>query len=70
MVSNLPPLLPLADVSRISTRSKSQLYRDIRDGLFPAPVKTGVKSVAWRGADVQAWLDGLTTSFNEKGAAA
>lgn len=68
MVSDLPPLLRRPAVLRIAVMSNAQMHRKIREGTFPPPVKIGVKSVAWRGADVQAWLDGLTTSFNEKGA--
>ena len=33
------------------------IYRLIRDGTFPAPVKLGVRAVAWRESDLQKWID-------------
>lgn len=64
----LPPLSSLDGVKLLTHLSKSQIYRMIRAGTFPAPVKTSVKSVAWKGEHLQAWLDGLTPA--PKGAAA
>ncbi|MGA4104368.1 helix-turn-helix transcriptional regulator [Ralstonia nicotianae] len=36
---------------------KSCLYEMIRAGKFPAPVRLGARSVAWRQSDVDAWIE-------------
>jgi prophage regulatory protein len=35
---------------------KSTVYKWIREGRFPAPVRLGENSVGWREADIEAWL--------------
>lgn len=56
---NATTLLTMPEVSQKVRRSRSMLYADIAAGRFPAPVRTGKRSVAWRASDVEAWLDGL-----------
>ncbi|MEV9633324.1 AlpA family phage regulatory protein [Burkholderia pseudomallei] len=36
---------------------KTTLYRWIREGTFPAPVRLGTRSVGWHAADVQPWIE-------------
>jgi predicted DNA-binding transcriptional regulator AlpA len=36
-------------------KSRVQLWRDIRAGLFPAPIETGPNSVAWFRSEVEDW---------------
>lgn len=38
---------------------KSSLHRMASTGSFPAPMKLGVRAVAWRESDVDAWIAGL-----------
>jgi prophage regulatory protein len=57
------PLLRINDVTKVTQRSKSQIYRDIRAGIFPPPVKIGARSSAWRAEAVQLWLDCLTPAL-------
>ena len=40
-------------------QSMSWIYRAEASGEFPKRIKTGPRSVAWRGDEVQEWLDGL-----------
>jgi prophage regulatory protein len=47
----------LDEVLSISRLSRASIYRLISLGLFPKPVKLGLRSNGWRVADVQAWLD-------------
>ena len=37
-------------------KSRTQIWRDVRGGKFPAPVSTGENSVAWFEDEVDAWL--------------
>lgn len=36
---------------------KSSLYNMSKAGTFPAPVKLGVRAVAWVASDVDAWIE-------------
>ncbi len=51
------PLLRIQDVERLTHRSRSSIYRDVKSGQFPPPVKIGKRAVAWRHADIFMWLD-------------
>lgn len=54
-------LLTIKEVSAILKRSRPSIYRDIRKGIFPEPVKIGACS-RWRVSDVNVFLDGLAAS--------
>jgi len=38
-------LLRMPEVCRLTGRTRDQVYRDIRAGLFPAPLKRGTQSI-------------------------
>ena len=35
------------------------LYKLVKEGNFPAPIKLGANTTVWRNADVLAWLESL-----------
>nr|WP_291510682.1 AlpA family transcriptional regulator [Acidithiobacillus sp.] len=37
--------------------AKSWLYALIRKGEFPEPIRLGARAVAWREADIDAWIE-------------
>lgn len=47
-LSDLRPIIPLSD---------STIWRRVRLGTFPAPVKLSERITAWRAEDVRRWLD-------------
>lgn len=56
-VRELPArLISLSAVCKMTSRSRSSIYRDVARGEFPAPLKTGPKSNAWLFTEVQAWI--------------
>lgn len=63
--SKLPHLLTATDVERLTTLDRRTVTRGVALGRFPSPVqlpgtgRNGSRRVAWRGEDVQAWLDAL-----------
>jgi prophage regulatory protein len=58
-----PALLRLPGVCAHVGLSKSQIYRLIRAGQFPCPVRLGANSVAWSTEQVNAWVfDKLVSS--------
>jgi prophage regulatory protein len=52
-------LFRLGQVEQATGLKKSAIYAKIKTGEFPAAVRLGSRSVAWRSDDIQAWIDGL-----------
>jgi len=50
-------LLRLPAVMQVTGLSRSTLYRLIADEQFPRPVRLGLRAVAWRRSDVEAWSE-------------
>lgn len=48
-------LLRLPEVKAHTGLSRSELYRRIAKGTFPAPVKIGARASAWSSAEVERW---------------
>ena len=49
-------LLRLSEVRRRTGRCRSDIYRDIAAGKFPAPVKLGERASAWPEHEINAWI--------------
>jgi len=45
-----------AAACRKSGKSRVQIWRDVRRGLFPAPIQLGPNSVAWFEDEIDDWL--------------
>ena len=54
-------LLRIKEVLALTGLPKSTLYDYRAAGLFPDPVRLGLRSVAWRESVVVEWIDGLTS---------
>jgi prophage regulatory protein len=37
--------------------SRSTIYRLLKDGAFPAPVRIGSRSVAWKSSEIDEWVN-------------
>ena len=48
-------LLNRQQVEELTGYSCSSLYRKIREGSFPLPLKTGARAVRWRQSDINQW---------------
>jgi prophage regulatory protein len=46
----------LRQVLAVTSMSRSWLYAEIAQGRFPAPVRVGLRAVAWRRSDIETWL--------------
>jgi prophage regulatory protein len=64
--ATLGRLLRLPEVVSRTGKARSTIYRDVKAGAFPAPVQIGERSVAWREADIVAWMDSLRTAGPER----
>ena len=52
-------LLRLPSVEAKTGLSKSEIYRRIKLGTFPQPIKLGARAVAWPMAALDAWVNSL-----------
>ncbi len=56
----VPALLRVPDVCRLVQVSRSALYKLMQtDPTFPRAVRLTARAVAWRRADLDAWIEGL-----------
>lgn len=62
-------LLRLPRVEEETTLKKPTIYAGIKAGTFPAPIKTGARSVAWLQSDIQNWIDGRVAATTGRAAA-
>ncbi len=49
-------LMRLPDVCAAVAMRKGGIYKAVREGRFPSPVKLGKRAVAWPESAVQAWI--------------
>jgi prophage regulatory protein len=54
---SLPHPLSTRAVMALTSFSRGTLYLKSRDGTFPKPLKISERRIAYRAADVQAWLE-------------
>lgn len=61
-------LLRLPEVKARTGCSRSEVYRRIAIGTFPAPVKLGDRATAWPEHEVQAWCEARIAARDAKAA--
>ena len=44
------------EVERLTRLSRTSIYRKMRSGTFPLPVKLGERAVAWRADEIHDWI--------------
>lgn len=49
--------MSLSDVKRLTSLSKTTIYRLMDTGAFPKSIKITTRRVAWRHTDVITWLE-------------
>ncbi|EHR7952833.1 TPA: helix-turn-helix transcriptional regulator [Escherichia coli] len=50
-------LIRLPEVMLLTGRCRASIYKDINANVFPKPIKTGPRSVAWVEGEVSEWID-------------
>jgi prophage regulatory protein len=50
-------LMKMAAVRAVTGRCAASIYRDVKAGTFPQPIKFGTRCTRWRADDVRAWLN-------------
>jgi prophage regulatory protein len=46
----------LPEVIRLTARKRSTIFRDVKSGKFPRPVKIGPNAIAWEDSCVKNWM--------------
>jgi len=46
--------------------SRSSIYLMISKGLFPKPVKLGVRAVGWKESEIDVWIEDKVKQRDEK----
>ena len=59
-------LLRRDEVQKLCRISKSTLFRLMRAGKFPLPIRVGPRAVRWRAGELNAWLSGRPYSHGDK----
>lgn len=49
-------VLRIREVCERTGRSRTMVYDDVKAGRFPAPIKIGLRAIAWREGDIDHWL--------------
>ena len=63
-------LLRRVDVERYCQIGRSTIYRLMREGLFPVPIRVGPRAVRWPEHELAAWLARRPRATGESGASA
>ena len=58
-------LLTRREVERRTGLSRSTLYRKMREGTFPVPLKVSERAVRWRESDIRAYVESRPRSYGE-----
>jgi prophage regulatory protein len=57
VVHDEPRLVSWSELRRIIPLSRTTVWRRIRDGRFPQPLKISPGRVAWLKAEIVAWIE-------------
>ena len=52
--------IKLRDVTKLTAKSRSSIYKAINEGKFPKSYPNGDRAVAWLASDIDAWIDAQT----------
>ena len=68
-ISESPANLVLLRLPQVKARtglSRSELYRRIAIGSFPAPIKIGARASAWSSVEIEGWIAERVAQRNAK----
>ena len=54
------------EVTRLTGIARATLYKLIKEGKFPEPLRLGERSVGWRLADIDEWLAAPERNWDPK----
>ncbi|MBT7307746.1 MAG: AlpA family transcriptional regulator [Gammaproteobacteria bacterium] len=60
-------LLKIGEVKKLTSLSKSTVYRLMSDGEFPLQLKLSKQSAAWLESEILEWIDALANARDVEG---
>jgi prophage regulatory protein len=67
VTASQPALIRMKEVMKITGLGRTSIYRKMKEGTFPEPLRLGVRTVAWRSEDLNAWIAALPTRAVREG---
>ena len=64
-MNNLPKIIRLSEVIKLTSVSRSTIYKQIKNKTFPKPVSMGERAVAFLTAEVEAYIDARMAGYSE-----
>ncbi len=61
-------LLERREVEELVGLSCPSIYRKMREGSFPLPIKIGERAVRWKSAEIEAWIESCPRATGEAAA--
>lgn len=59
-----PAIFRIGDVTQLVGLSAATIWREVKEGKFPAPVELSSNTVGWRREAVERWLDDRPSALN------
>lgn len=56
---NLEELLKIDEVVKIVKMGKSTIFKQVKDGVFPKPVRVGENLTRWKRSEIERYIAGL-----------
>ena len=60
-------LMRRREVERVTGMSRASIYRLMRSGRFPLPVRVGATAVRWKESDIADWIESRPLATGEFG---
>ena len=58
-------LMRLQEVEEVTGLKHASIYRFMRDGSFPLPVRVSATAVRWKESDIAAWIESRPVAESE-----
>lgn len=55
-----------AEVRRTVGLQRTVIYKRVREGSFPPPIKLGARLNVWRESDIREWMDSQAAARDEQ----
>lgn len=59
-------IIRLPELTKFIQRGRASIWTDVKEGRFPAPIKTGKRSVGWVRKEVDEWIEQKILERNQK----
>ncbi len=57
-------IVRMDEVSKLTGLARATIYKKVKDGSFPPPIRLGARAVGWRMSDIVTWLEALERGWD------